>query len=132
MNIVTIARRNALVLLFSALVLRAIVPVGYMPGSLDSGLLFEMCPDGMPAAMVQALGGHHDHGGSDEEAATQSLEHCPMGHLLTPGAGVSSVVAALPPPHKPVFLVAARQIVAIAPRIVYSSRAPPVQAVKFL
>jgi hypothetical protein len=69
MDIATRARRNALMLLLAAMALRAIIPVGYMPGSLDGGLLFEMCPEGMPTAMVQALGGKHHHGGGDNEAA---------------------------------------------------------------
>ena len=129
MDIVVRARRNALTLLLAAMALRAIIPVGYMPGSLGGELLFEMCPEGMPTAMVQALGGKHHHGGGDDEAATPGLEQCPMGHLLTPAAATnSSTTAALEPPHRPVFLEAPRFVVLVAAPTAYFSRAPPVIA----
>ena len=127
MDIVVRARRNALTLLLAAMALRAIIPVGYMPGSLGGELLFEMCPEGMPTAMVQALGGKHHHGGGDDEAATPGLEQCPMGHLLTPAAATnSSTTAALEPPYRPVFLEAPRFVALIATPIAYFPRAPPV------
>jgi hypothetical protein len=127
MDIVARARRNALMLLLAAIALRAIIPVGYMPGSLGGELLFEMCPEGMPSAMVQALGGKHHHGGGDDEAATPGLEQCPMGHLLTPAAATnSSTTAALAPPHRPVFLDVPRFVAVVATPIAYFSRAPPV------
>ena len=127
MDIVARAYRNALMLLLAAIAFRAIIPVGYMPGSLGGELLFEMCPEGMPSAMVQALGGKHHHGGGDDEAATPGLEQCPMGHLLTPAAATnSSTTAALAPPHMPVFLDVPRFVTVVATPIAYFSRAPPV------
>ena len=67
--------------------LRALTPEGYMPGSPSSGLLFELCPSGVPAEVMQVLsgGGHHHHGrhGHHGENNTVSgTEQCPIGHML--------------------------------------------------
>ena len=59
MDFVTTTRRSAVMLLLAAMALRAVMPVGYMVGTLGGDLLFELCPEGMPSAMVQALGGEH-------------------------------------------------------------------------
>jgi hypothetical protein len=51
-----------LVLTLAMLASRALMPDGYMPGTRGSGLLFELCPSGMPVAIMRALGqGHHHH-----------------------------------------------------------------------
>ena len=42
------------------LALRALTPDGYMPGSRDSGLLFELCPSGMPVEVIPAPCGTRD------------------------------------------------------------------------
>ena len=119
-------RRNTLILLLAAMALRALMPVGYMPGSLSSGLLFELCPDGMPAGFVQALGGQHHHGAGDDDAAAHSFEQCTTGHLLAPAAITSSAPATLDLPDQPALSTIPRLLVTAAPRVAYSSRAPPV------
>ncbi len=101
--------RSSLVLLALALVgvlLRAVVPAGYMPGSIESGLLFELCAEGLPASFTAELadaggphsanrhgghgGAHHDgHHGEDGPA----LSDCSFGHLLVYGFVDSGVVA---------------------------------------
>lgn len=128
MKIATHTRRNALLLLLAAMSLRAIVPIGYMPGSLESGLLFELCPDGMPAAMMQALGGHHHHGGGDSEAMSLSFEKCAMGHLFASAAISSTDVVAPELPEPPAYLPIPPLLLIAAAPAPYSSRAPPVIA----
>jgi len=64
--------------------LRALMPDGYMPAAAGSGLLFELCPEGMPAEVMQALAGgrHHHHHGDDADGARVDTGHCPIGHML--------------------------------------------------
>jgi hypothetical protein len=126
MNLVTTVGRNSLLLLLAAMALRAIVPVGYMPGSLGGDLLFEMCPDGMPAAIVQALGGEHHHGGGDDGSTTSSVEQCPMGHLLTPAAPPSETIEVVAQAHAPTFNAVPHIVATTATPVPYQSRAPPV------
>lgn len=70
----------------AVLALRAFTPDGYMPASPGSGLLFELCPDGMPAEVMQALAGdgHNHHHGSvgDTADSVSGTEQCPIGHML--------------------------------------------------
>ncbi len=72
-------------LLCAAFTLRALTPLGYMPAPANSGLLFELCPDGLPADVVQRIlgGGHnHHHQHGDNIAKSESPDRCPLGHLL--------------------------------------------------
>ncbi len=119
-------RRKAIALLFVSLVVRASIPAGYMPGSLQSESLFEMCPDGLPAAMVRAFGGYHHHGDAHDEATSDGSEQCDFGHLISPAAAGFSTTIALQPPD-PSFLPERPELVAIATStFVFSPRAPPV------
>ena len=84
--------RNKLILIaaLGMLSLRALTPDGYMPGSNGSGLLFELCPSGMPPVIMQALAGeghHHHHHGSDDNSGT---EQCPIGHMLASAVAVDT------------------------------------------
>ncbi len=95
--------RSLHVLLPLALVgvlLRALVPAGYMPGSIETGLPFELCPEGLPASFTTVLdagepqsahhhGGHDGHHGEDGPA----LSDCSFGHLLVYGFVDSGVTA---------------------------------------
>lgn len=82
-----------LVIPLAMLLLRAITPDGYMPGSAGSGLLFELCPSGMPDAIMQALRGSHHHHHHGNKASAASSEHCPIGHMLSAAVAVDSNVA---------------------------------------
>ena len=55
MNRLTRHRHVILAAALALLSLRALTPDGYMPAAADSGLLFELCPEGMPAEVMQAL-----------------------------------------------------------------------------
>jgi len=86
-----------------ALLLRVLVPAGYMPAALASGWYLSLCPHGMPnPAAVAALGHsmHHDHAqhGHDHDAA-QGPDQCELGSgfaLLAMVAAFASPVALAP------------------------------------
>lgn len=108
--------------------LRALTPDGYMPGSKGSGLLFELCPSGMPAVIMQSLAGehHHHHGGHGDDSPTVSgTEQCPIGHMLASAVAVdcASSTAILPGGSSPDATIVA--IPFRATPAVYRSRAPP-------
>jgi len=118
------------VLLLAALVLRAAVPAGYMPASPGSGLLFELCPEGMPAlyAAVQAANHHHqhDHHGPKDAASGGGVDHCPIGHMLSSAAAADSSWqadhgAALPADGVVPYVVELHGRITVAQR----SRGPP-------
>ena len=118
------SRPLLLVVALAMLSLRALTPEGYMPGSPGSGILFELCPAGMPVEIMRALGGghHHHHG---EKAPVSGTEQCPIGHMLGSAVAADSgivveVHAVAPRPEAKVTSVPA------PPRITaYRSRAPP-------
>ncbi len=80
--------RRLLPLVAVGFLLRALVPVGYMPAAPGTGLLFELCHEGMPAAIMMALAGdehghaHHGHHGHDGHHGSAE-SGCSIGHLLT-------------------------------------------------
>jgi len=122
--------RNKLLLIASLamLSLRALTPDGYMPGSPGSGLLYELCPSGMPVEIMQALAGgeHHHHGhGDDNSSAVSGTEQCPIGHML-----VSALAADTGPqpeivPGTDVPGEAPVAVVYYSISTAYRSRAPP-------
>lgn len=60
------------------MLLRVVVPAGFMPSSLSEGWYLALCPDGVPVAwMVEFLG--HDHHGSAATAAP-ALDAVSSGH----------------------------------------------------
>lgn len=123
----TDTRRVALLLL-ATLLLRAAIPDGYMPSRAGSELLFELCPSGVPASLMEALAGgasgrHHAHGAGD--ATHFDASQCPIGHFLSMAAIVDDVPA---PDVVPVRITRAEWTVAApAPvtRRLYRSRGPP-------
>jgi len=77
--------RQTLALLLVALLMRAGIPDGYMPSAQGDGLLFELCPAGVPAGFIAALTGsdrHHHHNESDDTRLHFDAGQCPIGHLL--------------------------------------------------
>jgi len=109
--------------------MRALTPEGYMPASPGSGLVFELCPEGMPAAVMQALAGpghHHRHHGADDTASqSAAAEQCPIGHMLSTAAAVDGDVAPATVPDSPEFLVAVFLPLVRTRRTAFRSRAPP-------
>ncbi len=115
------------VLLFIALAMlgvRALTPLGYMPAAAGTGLLYELCPDGMPAEIMHALsgGGHHHHHGGDKPGASES---CPIGHMLASAiaADIDTPTVVVPEPED--FLVPTSVIGDQGARYHRRCRSPP-------
>jgi hypothetical protein len=118
------SRSLLLVVALAMLSLRALTPEGYMPGSKDSGLLFELCPSGMPVAIMRALGGNHHHHHGDTTSVS-GTEQCPIGHMLSTAVAVDSGLIVETPP---VMLRPAPERASFPEpfrTIAYRSRAPP-------
>lgn len=124
----SIRRQFLFVAALATLLLRALTPEGYMPGSPDSGLLYELCPDGMPAEIMQTLAGgghHHHHHGHGDEPSVSATEQCPIGHMLASAVAVD-VSAPLDIAPDASLLVAAVPAACQRRQVVdYRSRSPP-------
>jgi len=120
-------RHLLLVAALATLSLRALTPDGYMPGSAESGLLYELCPDGMPAEIMQSLagGGHHHHHGGTDSASVSGTEQCPIGHMLASAVAVDSASTPDVLPDAPVFSDVPVAMLFQASVTAYRSRAPP-------
>ncbi len=95
-------RQLLLIFALAMLGVRALTPLGYMPAPAGSGLLYELCPEGLPAEILHVLGGgghHHHHG--DEDAAPP--ESCPIGHMLAPAMAVDVESSTVVAPEPAVF-----------------------------
>jgi hypothetical protein len=80
------SRQSAfLAIVVATLMMRAAIPVGYMPASEGSGLLFELCPTAVPAEILAAMSGsdHAHHHGGDAGDSHFDAEQCPIGQLLS-------------------------------------------------
>jgi len=123
--------RNKLLLIaaLAMLSLRALTPDGYMPGSSDSGLLYELCPSGMPAEIMQALAGdghhHHGHHGGEDPSSVSGTEQCPIGHMLGSAVAIDTGVPPEFLPAAPEFDDATVFARLRIQRAAYRSRAPP-------
>jgi hypothetical protein len=120
--------RNKLLLIaaLAMLSLRALTPDGYMPGSKDSGLLFELCPSGMPAEIMQALAGDdHHHHGHGEDNSVSGTEQCPIGHMLASAVAVDTSAPSEIPPEATLFDDVPVTLAYRSLSTAYRSRAPP-------
>ena len=112
----------------AVLAVRALTPDGYMPGSKGSGLIYELCPSGMPAEIMQALagGGHHHHGHHDDDSSSVSAtKQCPIGHMLGSAVAADTSVPTEFLPLAPEFDDATVNAVLQVRPSAYRSRAPP-------
>lgn len=117
------------VALLATLLLRASIPDGYMPAPVGGGLLFELCPAGVPAELMQALAGpgthHHHHDSNDTSGAQFDAEQCPIGNLLSAAVAIDAhwITPDVPLLTEPP--VAAAQVVASRSELARRSRGPP-------
>lgn len=82
-------RHTAVWVLLAGLILRAATPLGYMPATPGSGLLFELCPGQLPAGVSlpgKTAGHEHHHSSDDDSRAEPDL--CQIGHLLSSAVAV--------------------------------------------
>jgi len=114
-------------LLAAALLLRALIPAGFMPVSLASGLLFDLCPASNPG-WVMAAGmhaEHHPHAGMKHDPKAGEAQQCPIGLMLVPALALTApwhfeLTPLAPPPVETTVHSWAR----IHPPL-YQSRGPP-------
>lgn len=104
--------------------LRALTPAGYMPGSPGSGLLFELCPAGMPVDVMQALGAHHHHHARTDSPMSDD-EQCPIGHMLSGAVAADDPLPVEAPRARIDVILLRLEVRDIAKTVAYSPRAPP-------
>ena len=110
------------------LALRALTPEGYMPAAQGSGLLFELCPEGVPAEFMQALSGgghHHHHGASDSGDSAADTGDCPIGHMLSSAVAHDADDVSDVTPDLPTWTTAGERPAQGRRHPTYHSRAPP-------
>ena len=119
----TVTVRLRLALMLAALMVRAVIPLGYMPGNVLAGEFMVLCPTGLPAGF--ALSGEHHHH-ADTGTMVDAERACPIGAALQQ--------AALPTDFTPTALVdRLHDFSSASPPIAvfvhaparYHSRAPP-------
>jgi hypothetical protein len=121
-------RRRLSVLLLATLLLRAAIPDGYMPASPYSGLLFELCPSGVPAGFIAALGGsghHQHHDASDGSGAHYDASQCPIGHMLSSAAAVNDLWQFDAISLRPGFMTYPDEVISYPEILNLRSRGPP-------
>ncbi len=119
-------------LLLAALLLRAWIPVGFMPAS-GTPFMLQLCP---AVAAVPVEHAHHHHGGGEQGAAGHGaaghglghshFENCPYGSA--PAAGPLSQLLAFEPPTRAatgVFTAPDNFTCSTPPRRAHQPRGPP-------
>jgi hypothetical protein len=118
-------------LLVVALVLRALIPVGFMPGG-NGQLALQICPEGFPAALLHASDHHHhdSQGSTGHDHKSWMQGHCPFGAAAGAPAVCQALVvtvdikSAAPPPDTETVAAALDFRFLVA-----QPRAPPVRLV---
>jgi len=127
-------KRRWALLALPALLLRALIPVGFMPVATADGLSIEFCPDAGPlpaaasaAADPHAHHHHHHQGGPDPSSASHHAP-CPFAASATLAAAPDAACVAAPPALARAPGDADVSARAFVPSIVraQSPRAPPV------
>lgn len=105
------------------LLLRAAIPAGYMPAVGGKGLLFEICPESLPAGFMQLLAG--EHGPHHHADNGKDRHHCPVGQMLLPAFAVGDHMQFQATPPIRVFAVVPKYAFTAVFSAVYLSRGPP-------
>jgi hypothetical protein len=124
----SVRNRQTLLLLFAALVVRAGIPDGYMPSAQGDGLLFELCPAGVPAGFIAALTGsdrHHHHNEPDDSRLHFDAGQCPIGHLLSSAVAFDNHWQSDVVPELRDFIVDPDLTITSRVPVSYRSRGPP-------
>ena len=123
-------RKLAIVSVLAGFALRSLAPVGYMPSAVGDGLLFELCPEQLPAGFVlSSTSSHHDHhnqSASDTSQPADSADQCQIGHLLFSAIAVDApMVDAIQNKAVSEFIPSATTTLSRSTASAYQSRAPP-------
>jgi hypothetical protein len=123
-------RRRWALLALPALLLRALVPVGFMPVASAEGLSVEMCPDAAP--LPPGYHHHHHHPGGGAPDGSFAAHHTPCLFAASATLAAAPEGAALLAPREAEFSPTGADLEArdFVPSIVraQSPRAPPVLA----
>jgi len=135
--------------LAATLLLRAMIPAGFMPAAIGAGFPLQVCPSGLPDGALQRLAGahanhdhndhhghqghhaHHDqhgHGDGHDGGHAYSAEQCPIAHLLAAAALPVSLLPAPPILPAPPVTAPAPRHQAAARVHPYHPRGPPAPA----
>jgi len=138
-----ILRPQIILALAATLLLRAMIPAGFMPAAIGAGFPLQVCPSGLPDGALARLAGehaghhhhaHHGHHEADGENRSgdgghaYSAEQCPIAHLIAAAALPVSAAPALPALPAPAIVSPTPQHPAAARVHHYRSRGPPVPA----
>jgi len=118
--------RLTFALVLTTLLVRAAIPAGYMPASLDSGLLFKLCPSGVPAELMAAITGAGHHHETNTNGDHFDAEQCPIGQLLSAAIAVDSAWQANDVPILSALYVGPVQVLESRTPANRRSRDPPV------
>jgi len=118
-------RRLAIVSVLAGFALRSLAPVGYMPSAVGDGLLFELCPEQLPAGFIlSSASSHHDH--HNQSAPADSADQCQIGHLLFSAIAIDApAVDGIQNNAITEFIPSGTSTLSSATASAYRSRAPP-------
>lgn len=135
-RLISISRQHVFAALAAALLLRAMIPAGFMPAAIGAGFPLQVCPSGLPGGALQRLAGaaghdhHHHHHHNHEhhtggDGAAYTAEQCPIGHLLAAAAIPVTLDFSVPRPAAPAIVGAAPSWQPVPHRVHWRPRAPP-------
>jgi len=116
-------RQIALFVFGISLLLRMLIPAGYMPAAFGNGWPITLCEHGMPSGMFAVQ--HHHHGDAAEPDAVP-LDSCAFGASAAVYAPASEFHIALALAARITATPAAVSRTATATAVPFRSRAPPV------
>ncbi|MGH8268374.1 MAG: DUF2946 family protein [Steroidobacteraceae bacterium] len=129
-------RRRLALLVLPALLLRGLIPVGFMPMADRGGIHIEFCPgEAQPPGalagplLAQHLAHHHHPGG--DHGGPAGAHHAPCLYALSASPAFAPAVAAAtlaPPPRTPLAEPALRRVFLPAILRAQTPRAPPLPA----
>jgi len=118
--------RAFLTVTLAGVLLRAVIPAGYMPATPGKGLLFELCHNGLPVNFIAALDGHGHHAGHGGHEEHSAAGDCSIGHILSMAfIDESTTVEPAIHPSLGILISAPLQQLLRGYYGVYSARAPP-------
>ncbi len=111
-----------------SVLLRVLVPSGYMPSNVSEGWYLKLCHHGLTAEVVQILlgdHGHHHHHDHDSHSAS-TVDQCDLGSGYA-GSALINTIDFLPSIFFASTLVLAFYLNSVLQTLVrlYNSRAPP-------
>lgn len=115
-------------LLLGTLAVRALLPLGYMPGNLLDGEIAQLCPVASAAtySLLSAGSPHHHQHGAPGDAVYSIDSACPIGSTLFSDALPATYPSNAIVPHATEYRqVHVPQSFSARPQPVYPARAPP-------